>query len=366
MIIEPREITIREVVNGYSDQNELGIVGYGGKLDIRPKYQREFVYKEKERNAVIQTILKGYPLNVMYWAVGSDGSLEVLDGQQRTISFCRYATNGFSVMVDGYPKTFNNLTVDQQNQILNYKLLVYFCEGTESEKLEWFRVVNIAGKALTEQELRNAAYTGPWLTHAKSIFSKVGGPAYQKSKDYIKSVEVDRQQLLERAIDWASDGKIEEYMSTHQHDHNANELWVHFRNIFDWVEMTFTVKRREMKGVDWAHLHSIYKDEMFNTAELEDRVKELMKDDEVERKSGIYPYVLTGEEKYLNLRQFREGEKRAQFERQNGICAMCNKQFQFHEMEADHIIPWSRGGKTDKDNCQVLCKKCNLRKSSIT
>ena len=185
MKIELYEISIREIAKNYVDNAEEGVVGYDGKLNIRPKYQREFVYDEKKRNAVIDTIRNVFPLNVMYWVKNDDGTFEVLDGQQRTISFCQYVTNGFSVIVDGYPKAFNNLTRDEQEKILDYKLMVYFCEGTDTEKLAWFRIINIAGERLTEQELRNATYTGSWLTNAKSIFSKSNCAAYLLSKDYV-------------------------------------------------------------------------------------------------------------------------------------------------------------------------------------
>lgn len=362
MNIELHEIHIREVVAGYADNDEEGVLGYGGKLNIRPKYQREFVYDDQKRAAVIDTIRKGFPLNVMYWIKNEDGTFELMDGQQRTVSFCQYVHGDFSIRFNGKLQYFHNLTEPEQEQILDYKLLVYFCEGNETEKLEWFRVINIAGLQLKEQEMLNATHTGPWLTHAKSIFSKNNCPAYLLSKDYVKA-EVNRQGLLEIALKWISGGEVEQYMSIHQHDPNANELWTYFRNVINWVQLTFPHYRSEMKGLDWGSLYDAYKEVMYDTEALEQEIKALMMDDEVQKKSGIYPYVLTRNEKYLNLRGFLPGQKRAQYEKQGGICPHCGEHFDIKEMEADHIKPWSKGGKTVAENCQMLCLECNRRKS---
>ena len=301
MKIELKEVTVREVANGYLDSAEEGVVGYGGLLDIRPKYQREFVYDEKKRNAVIDTIRKGFPLNVMYWVVTDQETYEVMDGQQRTISFCQYVNGDFSVPVDGHPMAFHNLQKTQQDQILDYTLMIYFCSGTDKERLDWFRIINIAGERLTDQELRNAVYTGPWLTHAKPIFSKTNCPAYLLANKYMNGTPI-RQDYLETAISWLSGGHIEQYMSAHQHDPNANELWSYFQAVIHWVELTFTRYRREMKGVEWGGLYDQFKDVLYDTAELEDEIKALMIDDDVTRKKGIYAYVLTRDEKYLAIR----------------------------------------------------------------
>ena len=363
MEIKLHEITIRQVVENYIDNDEEGILGYNGRLNIRPKYQRNFVYEPKERNAVINTILKGFPLNVMYWFVNGNDTYELMDGQQRTVSFCQYVNNEFSIIVDGMPKSFNNLTTVEKERILDYKLLIYFCNGNETEKLDWFRVVNIAGLELKPQEMRNAVYTGTWLTHAKSIFSKNNCAAYLLSREYVKA-EVNRQGLLEIALKWISNGKIEKYMSDHQHDPNANELWTYFRNVINWVQLTFPHYRNEMKGIDWGGLYDKYKNELFDTALLEQEIKELMIDDDVTNKKGIYSYILTRNEKYLNIRAFTDRQKREAFERQGGICSKCGKSFTLKEMEADHITPWCQGGKTISENCQMLCVDCNRRKSS--
>ena len=227
MKIELQKITIAAVAQNYRDNAEDGVVGFDGKLNIRPKYQREFVYDAKQRDAVLETIRKGFPLNVMYWAKNDDGTFEVLDGQQRTVSFCQYVAGHFSILIDGRPMTMHNLTEPQRKQILQYELMVYVCEGDDQDKLDWFKTINIAGAKLTEQELRNAVYTGPWLTHAKSIFSKTGCAAYGLSSKYVSGSPI-RQEILETALEWKSGNQPEQYMSAHQHDPNANELWTYF------------------------------------------------------------------------------------------------------------------------------------------
>lgn len=358
MKIELNEISIREVAENYVDNAEDGVIGYNGKLNIRPKYQREFVYDEKQRNAVIDTIRKGFPLNVMYWVKNEDGTYEVLDGQQRTISFCQYINGDFSI--DN--RAFHNLTKTEQDLILDYKLMIYFCEGNDKEKLDWFKIINIAGEKLTDQELRNAVYTGPWLTNAKLHFSKTNCAAYLLAKDYVNGSPI-RQEYLETALSWINNGNVEEYMSIHQHDPNANELWTYFRNVIEWVQLTFTNYRKEMKGINWGALYNQFKNNTYDTDILEQEIQTLMIDDDVTNKKGIYSYVLTRNEKYLNIRAFTENQKRSAYEKQNGICNNCGKHFDIKEMEADHITPWHAGGKTSIDNCQMLCKDCNRRKS---
>lgn len=360
MKIELHEISVGEVAEGYVDNAEEGVVGYCGQLNIRPKYQREFVYDDQKRNAVIDTIRKDFPLNVIYWAKNEDGTLEVLDGQQRTISFCQYVHGDFSI--DN--RAFHNLTNIEKEKILNYKLMIYFCEGNDKEKLDWFRIVNIAGEKLTDQELLNAVYTGPWLTDAKLKFSKSNCAAYLLSKDYLTGSPI-RQEILETALDWISDKQIKKYMSIHQHDPNANELWTYFRNVIEWVKLTFPTYRREMKGVQWGGLYDQFKGKLLDTAKLEREIQALMMDDDVTNKKGIYPYVLNQNQKYLNIRAFTENQKREAYERQQGICSKCGKHFDFNQMEADHITPWHLDGKTSAENCMMLCLDCNRRKSGI-
>jgi hypothetical protein len=356
MKIELKEISVSDLTSGYQDNEENGVIGFGGKLDIRPPYQREFVYDEKERNAVIKTLQKDFPLNVMYWAVREDGNFEVIDGQQRTISICQYVNGDYSI--DGL--AFHNLPKDKQDQILNYTLMVYYCSGTDSEKLDWFETINIAGKVLTPQELRNAVYSGSWVSDAKRYFSKNSRP---KIGDEYLTGSANRQEYLETAIDWISKGSIKEYMSKNQHEANANELWLYFQAVISWVKATFPKYRKEMKGIKWGLLYNEFKDKKFDPKKLEEEITTLMLDEDVENKKGIYIYVLTRKERFLNIRAFSDKQKREAYERQNGICPVCTEEYQIEEMEGDHITPWHLGGKTTADNCQMLCKDDNRRKS---
>lgn len=358
MEIELKEVTVRELTEGYEDREENGVVGYGGKLDIRPAYQREFIYKDKQRDAVIDTIKKKFPLNVMYWAVREDGNYEVIDGQQRTISISQYVEGDYAFE----NRYFHNLQNDEKEEILNYKLMVYLCSGSDSEKLEWFRTINIAGEKLTEQELRNAVYSGSWVSDAKRYFSKNGCAAYGLGGDYLNGSAI-RQDYLETTIKWISNDEIEGYMAQKQHEPNANELWLYFQNVINWVKVVFPRYRREMKGIDWGFLYNDFKDKNFDSKKLEEEISVLMMDDDVTKKKGIYQFVLTRKEKFLNIRAFSEKQKREAYERQKGICSVCNEHFELTEMEADHITPWHEGGKTSSENCQMLCKEDNRRKS---
>ena len=370
MKIEMHEIPVSEVVDGYLDSAENGVVAYHGRLDVRPPFQREFVYKDNQRDEVIRTIRKGFPLNVMYWSIsGKDENgndiYELMDGQQRTISIGQYVDGDFSIDHQG----FKNLTEAERQQILDYKLQVYICEGTDKEKLDWFKIINIAGEELTPQELRNAIYTGPWLAEAKKKFSKPTCVAIKIGEHYINGAPI-RQAYLETVLSWIADKEnisIEDYMATHQFDENADELYNYFRTVIKWVETVFPTPkgkkpRKEMKGLKWGILYNKYADK-FKTS-LEDKVANLMADDEISKKSGIYEYLLSGEEKYLSLREFRDNEKRTAYEKQKGICAICKEPFDFDQMQGDHIIPWSKGGKTELKNCQMLCEKCNLEKKA--
>ena len=268
MKIELKEITVRELAESYKDNAEAGVVGYGGKLDIRPPYQREFIYKDKQRDAVVNTVTNDFPLNVMYWAVRDDGNYEIIDGQQRTISICQYIEGDFSVKVGNIPenRAFHNLQKNEQEQIFNYKLMVYLCSGKDSEKLEWFKIINIAGLKLTDQELRNAVYSGPWVSDAKRYFSKNNRPKI--GDDYLNG-SANRQEYLETSICWISDGKIEEYMSKNQHEPNANELWLYFQNVINWVKVVFPTYRKEMKGVPWGELYNKYGKKKYDSTKLE-------------------------------------------------------------------------------------------------
>jgi hypothetical protein len=360
MKIDLKEISVRELTNGYADNAEAGVVGYGGKLDIRPPYQREFIYKDKQRDAVVDTIVKDFPLNVMYWAVREDGDFEVIDGQQRTISICQYVEGEFAF--EG--RYFHNLQKDEQDKILAYRLMVYQCSGTDSEKLGWFKTINIAGEKLTDQELRNAVYSGSWVADAKRYFSKTGCPAYGIGGDYLNGSPI-RQDYLETAIGWLSVGDIEGYMARQQHKPNANELWLYFQSVINWVKATFPKYRKEMKGIAWGELYNTHKGDEVDSSNLEKKVARLMADDDVTNKKGIYFFVLNGKEWHLNIRAFTGNQKREAYERQKGICPVCKQHFEFEEMQGDHITPWCEGGKTIADNCQMLCADDNRRKSGI-
>ncbi len=363
MKIELNEITISEVVNGYTDSAENGVVGYGGLLNIRPAFQREFIYKEKQRDEVLNTVRHNFPLNVMYWVKSAEDKFEMLDGQQRTISICQYVNGDYSINY----QYFHNLTEDEQRQILDYKLMIYICDGAEKEKLDWFKIINIAGEQLTMQELRNAIYTGEWLTDAKKYFSKSSCPAYNIASDYMKGTAI-RQDYLEAAICWiaAKDGKqIEDYMAKHQHEPTAtaNELWLYFNSVINWVKVTFPNYRREMKGLDWGLYFNKFGSGKYDPKAFESKVVALIEDDDVTRSAGIYEYLLDGEEKHLSIRAFSEKMKRSAYERQKGICSVCDKHFDISAMQADHITPWHKGGKTTSENCQMLCNDDNRRKS---
>lgn len=361
MEIELHEVTVREVFDGYLNRGERGVRGLGGKLDIRPQYQRNFIYDDKQRAEVIRTVKKNFPLNVMYWVVRDDGTFEVMDGQQRTISLCDYVNGAFSVDGD----YFHSLSEKFKRTILDYKLTIYFCRGDEDEKLAWFKVVNIAGEKLYDQEIRNAVYAGRFVNEARAYFSQRNCPAHRLAKDYLKRDAI-RQEYLEVALKWIADRdkiSVEDYMSKHKHG-DAEELTNYFRDVIAWVKWLFPKYYSDLRGLDWGKYYNLYGEKNFDVEEVSRRVEELRDDEEVQSMSGIYKYILTGEEKYLSLRTFDKRIKELAYRRQDGKCAACGKHFELEQMEADHITPWSAGGKTTADNCQMLCKACNRRKSN--
>ncbi len=372
MTIMQIEVTVGDIVKGYVNNDEQGVRGYDGKLDIRPPYQREFIYNEKEQQAVITTVLNGYPLNVMYWVKRSDDAecpYEVMDGQQRTLSLCEYVDGKFSYEF----KNFFNQPQDIQQRILNYKLTVYVCEGEASEKLEWFKTINIAGKPLNEQEINNAVYAGPFVSDAKHHFSKSNCGAFRLGKDLVNGTPI-RQDFLKKALEWISEHETREghrqsavgYMADHQHDPNANNLWSYFQQVLNWAITNFDMKKfkKIMKGLDWALYYDKYSKETLDTVELANRISTLMRDSEIQRQQGIIPYVLTGDERHLDLCAFPEDIKLAVWEQQNHICPICGKEFDYEFMEGDHITPWREGGRTVVENCQMLCRECNRRKGA--
>ena len=357
-------VSVRELTSGYVDNEAQGVRGYGGRLNIRPPYQREFIYKDKQREDVLHTVMRGFPLNVMYWSKGSEeDKYEVIDGQQRTISLCQYVAGDFSISIDGDRLKFFNLSDERKERILNYQLMIYLCEGTDQERLDWFRIINIAGEKLTDQELRNAVYAGPWVSSAKKYFSKNGCVAYKIGSNYMNGSPI-RQDYLEKVISWNPEElSVDEYMSEHQQDNSAEDLWLYFQQVVAWVKAKFPVYRKEMKGIGWGLLYNAYREKKLDAQVLEQEIGRLMADDDVTNKKGIYPYVLDGEEKHLHIRTFTESQKRSAYERQGGVCPHCQKHYAYEEMEGDHITPWHEGGRTEPENLQMLCKTCNRTKA---
>lgn len=373
MTIKQIKVTIGQLVAGYINNEEQGVIGYGGLLDIRPPYQREFIYNEKEQQAVIRTVMSKYPLNVMYWVKRDDDAerpYEVMDGQQRTLSLCRFVNKDFSIDF----QYFDNLPEDVINEFLEYPLIIYVCEGKPSEKLEWFKTINIAGKPLNEQEINNAVYAGPFVSDAKRHFSKSNCGAYRLGRDLVNGTPI-RQDFLKKALEWMADhetrgGKRQTavgYMAVHQHDPNANNLWTYFQNVLNWAITNFDPRKfkKIMKGLDWAMLYDKFGSETLDTAALGRRISTLMRDSEIQRQAGIIPYVLAGDEHWLDLRAFPDDIKLAVWEEQGHKCAICGKEFDYEFMEGDHITPWKEGGRTVKENCQMLCRECNRRKSAF-
>ena len=379
MEIKLHEITVRDVFDGYYNDESTGqVVAYGGKLNVRPAYQREFVYDDKKKIAVMNSVLSKFPLNVMYWSDNGDGTYEMLDGQQRTISICDWLDNGYSIFANPNSPTTPYYAHNSQeitDKVLDYKLMIYICKGTDTEKLDWFKIINIAGEKLTNQELRNAIYTGAWLSDAKKYFSKNQCVAYKIGERYMSGSPI-RQDYLETVLSWISsaEGKtIEGYMAEHQHDTHATPLKQYYKSVIDWVELTFPKYRAKlMKGLEWGLLYNEYGKKVYDPNALESDIVELLKDDDITKQKGVYEYLLSGKtkERALSIRQFTENERRTLYERQGGVCPMCkaegkDKHWEIEEMHADHITPWSKGGHTTLDNGQMLCAECNRRKSDV-
>ena len=382
MKINMMKLPVRELIKGFSEDDATSrVIAWGGKLDVRPEYQREYVYDEKQRDAVINTILKGFPLNIMYFVERPDGTYEVLDGQQRIISICRYATNSaISVKIPAATGGYNtvnypNLFDEDKNRFLDYELQVYICEGTDKEKTEWFQIINIAGEELEKQEILNAVYHSKWLTDAKSVFSRRNCAAYKNYGKYMAGDYI-RQKYLETAFSWAADAEgitgrdaVEVYMQKHRLDDNANDLWKYYEDVFEWVKKVFGKKvLPSMKGVKWGILYNEHKDDNIDSDVIQTEMNKLMEDTEVEKKSGIYEYLLSKktkeDEKVLSLRQFSPEDRLTMYAKQGNRCAICQKICDIKDMHADHIIPWSKGGRTSLDNGQMLCTTCNLKKSN--
>ena len=379
------DITVKDICEGfvYNELEGKGLYGLSGTLTIQPEYQRNYIYAEAKKDvAVIESVLKNYPLGLIYFNKLEDGRLEVLDGQQRITSLGRYVTGKFAIKdANGMPQYFGALATDLQERILNTKLLIYECEGEESEIKEWFKTINIAGVPLNEQELRNAVYSGPYVTLCKAEFSNSQNANVQKWSAYIAGA-VNRQDYLERALEWVSGGKIEAYMSHHRFDNNINEVKAYFNSVIDWVSSVFTEVENEMRGLEWGRLYETYHHQAYNPKEVRKKVQELYADSYVKNRKGIFEYILGGcvDSKLLDVRVFDDATKKSVYAKQTneakekGIsncpyCAMGNdnnrtKIWALKDMDADHVTAWSKGGATDISNCQMLCKSHNRAKGN--
>lgn len=379
------DITIRDVIDGF-EYNELegkGLFGLSGTLTIQPEYQRNYIYADGKRDvAVIDSIVKGYPIGVMYFNQVGDKKFEVLDGQQRITSLGRFVAGLFAVKdQNGHEQYYSGMADVQREKILNTKLLVYICEGEEPEIKDWFKTINIAGVPLTEQEILNAVYSGPFVTRAREEFSNSLNANIQKWGSYIAG-DIKRQAYLEHALDWVSDGAIDNYMSLHRQDADISELKNHFNKVIDWVSSTFVDVESEMKGLEWNRLYKTYHSQSYDPAVVSAAVQRLYGDAQVKNRRGIFEYVLGGEvdTKLLDVRVFDEPTKRSVYESQTAAakekgesnCPLCtlghdankDKIWNLSDMDADHVAAWSKGGVTDVSNCQMLCKTHNRAKGN--
>lgn len=379
------DITVKDICDGfvYNQLEGKGLFGLSGKLTIQPEYQRNYIYADGKRDvAVIESILKGYPLGLIYFNKIDDNNLEVLDGQQRITSFGRFVTNKLAIKDEnGMEQYFDSIAADKQAKILDAKLLIYECEGTESEIKEWFKTINIAGVPLNDQELLNAVYSGPFVTLGKEEFSNSQNANIQKWSAYVAG-SADRQKFLERAFDWVSKGNIGDYMSQHRFDTNITELKNYFTSVIDWVSTVFIDVESEMQGLEWGRLYETYRKQPYNSKTVTEEVKKLYADPYIKNRKGVFEYILGGsvDTKLLEVRVFDEATKKSTYAIQtaeaekNGIsnCPLCaignnsNKTriYKLKEMDADHVTAWSKGGKTATSNCEMLCKTHNRAKGN--
>lgn len=381
------DITVDEICDGfvYNEFEGKGLFGLSGKLTIQPEYQRNYIYASdggKREAAVIDSILTGYPIGLIYFNKVSKDKLEVLDGQQRITSIGRFLTDKFAIRdANGNEQYFSGMAKDKRTGILQTKLLIYECEGTESEIKEWFKTINIVGIPLNDQELLNAVYSGPFVTLAKAEFSNSQNANIQKWSAYV-SGSANRQDFLERALEWVSKGEIGDYMSRHRFDKNINELKTYFNTVIDWVDSVFINVEKEMRGLEWGRLYEEYHRTSYDSKKVSTKLKKLYADPYIKRRKGVFEYILGGsvDTKLLEVRVFDEATKRAVYETQTAKaevkgksnCPLCavgsdankNRLWNFGEMDADHVAAWSKGGATDAKNCQMLCRTHNQAKGN--
>ena len=372
-------VTVRKLVEGYSYDKETGEIRcFGGRLNPRPSYQREFVYSLEDQSKVFSTLKRSFPLGIMYWCDAGDGTYELVDGQQRTLSICHIIDNDVSIEINDVNIYFRDLPESEQEQILDQELLVYVCVGNLDEKMDWFSTINIAGKELTAQELRSAVYSGPFVSDARRYFvSGADGNALSNGYDVFVKNKVIRQELLGQVLGWHADfemtdsGKsgdklIRAYLAKHRHDENAKELFNYYEEVLGWANYIFGTKyKKELPKVEWGILYNKYHTKMVSPREVQKRVDELMENPEITKKSAIFEYVFSGDEKILSPRAFDDSMKRSKFEEQEHKCAYCGNEIpDLKSAHADHIVPWSKGGKTEYGNLQILCVKCNCKKSA--
>jgi len=379
------DITVKDICDGfvYNELEGKGLFGLSGKLTIQPEYQRNYIYADGKKDvAVIESLLKAYPIGLIYFNKVNDDNLEVLDGQQRITSFGRFVTNKFAIKDEnGMEQYFSGIAADKQTKILETKLLIYECEGTESEIKEWFKTINIAGVPLNNQELLNAVYSGPFVTLGKEEFSNSQNANIQKWSAYI-SGSVNRQEFLECALDWVSKGNIGDYMSKHRYEKNINELKAYFNSVIDWVSSVFIDVENEMRGLEWGKLYEEYHKNAYNPKKVSEQVQKLYGDPYIKNRKGIFEYILGGSKdtKLLDVRVFDEATKKSIYSKQTeeaekkgkSNCPLCSlghdsnksKIWKLNEMDADHVTAWSKGGATDIKNCQMLCKTHNRAKGN--
>lgn len=381
-----RQYTVREIVDGfvYNELEGKGLFGLSGKLTIQPEYQRNYIYASdggKKEVAVIESLLAGYPLGLIYFNKTGDEKFEVLDGQQRITSVGRFITGKFAVKIDGMEQFFDGMAENLREKILNSDLLIYICEGEEDEIKKWFKTINIVGVPLNAQELANAIYSGPFVTLAKTEFSNSQNANIQKWSAYVAGT-ANRQDFLHTALDWVSRGNIDGYMSSHRYETDINELRTYFDSVIDWISSVFIDVESEMCGLEWGRLYEEYHSRAYNPADVSAHVRKLYGDSYVKNRRGIFEYILGGETntRLLNIRVFDEATKKTVYERQTAAakakgesnCPLCaighdankTKIWKFDEMDADHVAAWSKGGKTDIANCQMLCKTHNRAKGN--